>query len=79
MYNLQKIKLTNPLNLKWVNITYKLTRYTECHKNQPATPAFCEQAKKFIMEKLKKKKRKQKWDLLTIIALDSKTAKINSG
>ena len=30
-------------------------------------------------ETKKKKKRKQKWDLLTIIALDSKTAKINSG
>lgn len=51
--------MTNPLNLKWVNITYELTRYTECHKNQPATPAFYERAKKFIMEKLKIKKRKQ--------------------
>lgn len=30
-------------------------------------------------ETKKKKKRKQKWDLLTLIALDSKTAKINSG
>lgn len=36
-------------------------------------------SKKIHHGETKKKKRKQKWDLLTIIALDSKTSKINSG
>lgn len=36
-------------------------------------------SKKIHHGETKKKKRKQKWDLLTIIALDSKTAKINGG
>lgn len=36
-------------------------------------------SKKIHHGETKKERRKQKWDLLIIIALDSKTAKINSG